>query len=230
MPTPTATPSPTPVPTPTPIPVAPAISVQQANTTQKIVALTFDTALETGYAAQVLDILKQQGIKATFGLTGVWAEQNPDLVKRIVSEGHQIINLTYDHKSFTGFSTGQPALTTQQRVDELSRMRDVVQTLTGYDVRPYFRPPYGDVDGSVLQDIANNGYSVNVMWSIDTGSSNGATAAEIVATVRDQITPGSIILMQVGAKSQDAAALPKVIQQLKADGYRFVTVKEMVGR
>ncbi len=131
-------------------------------------ALTFDTAPETGYAAQVLDILKQQGIQATFALTGVWAEQNPDLVKRIVSEGHQIINLTYDHKSFTGFSTGQPALTTQQRVDELNRMRDVVKSETGYDVKPYFRPPYGDVDGSVLQDIANNGYSVNVLWSIDT--------------------------------------------------------------
>jgi peptidoglycan/xylan/chitin deacetylase (PgdA/CDA1 family) len=229
-PTPSPTSTPTPQPTPTPIPVAPAITVERANTTKKIVALTFDTGTDTGFAAQVLDLLKQQKIKATFGLTGRWAQQNPDLVKRMVSEGHQVINLTYDHQSFTGFSTGQSPLSKQQRVDELNQMRDIVLNLTKYDVKPYFRPPYGDVDGSVLQDIADAGYSVNVMWSIDTQSSNGATANEIVARVRDQVAPGAIILMQVGAQSQDFAALPRVIQNLRQAGYQFVTVKQMVGR
>jgi peptidoglycan/xylan/chitin deacetylase (PgdA/CDA1 family) len=212
------------------VPVAPAITVKQADTTKKIVALTFDAGADTGYAAQILDILKQKGIKATFGMTGVWAEQNPDLLKRMVAEGHQIINHTYDHKSFTGFSTGEKPLTTQQRDDELTRLHDIVKAQTGYEVKPYFRPPYGDIDGSVLQDVADAGYSVNVMWSLDTLGWNGLTADEIVKRTMDGVTPGGIILMHVGAQSQDAIALPRIIQQLRDEGYSFVTVKQMVGR
>lgn len=229
-PVPSPTPSPAAQPPPTPVPAAPAITVSQADTVQKIVALTFDATSDTGHAAQILDLLKQQRIKASFGLTGRWAEQNPDLVKRMVAEGHQIMNDTYDHASFTGFSTGKPALTTQQRVDELSRMRDVVLAETGYDVKPYFRPPYGDVDGSVLQDIANAGYSVNVMWSIDSLGWSGLKADDIVKRTIKGITPGAIVVMDVSSHSDDAAALPRVIQQLRDAGYQFVTVKQMVGR
>ncbi len=229
-PQPTPTPSPTPQLAPTPIPAAPAITVKQADTTQKIIALTFDAGGDAGHTVEILDLLKKQGIKATFALTGRWAEQNPDLVKRIVADGHQIMNYTYDHKSFTGFSTGQPALTTQQRVDEMSRMRDVVLAATGYDVKPYFRAPYGDVDGSVLQDIADAGYSVNVMWSLDTLGWSGLKADEIVKSTVSGAAPGAIVVMDVGSQSEDAAALPRVIQQLRAGGYAFVTVKQMVGR
>ena len=229
-PTPVPTPTPSPPPTPTAIPVAPAITVKQAETTEKIVALTFTTGADAGFTAQILDFLKKQNIKASFGVNGIWAKQNPDLVKRIVNEGHQIINATYDDKSFTGFSTGEPPLTAQQRASELSQLRDLVLAQTGYDVKPYFRPPYGDIDGSVLQDIANAGYSVNVMWSLDTQGWNGLTADEIVTRTMNGVTPGGIILMHVGAKSEDAKALPRVVQQLRDAGYRFVTVKQMVGR
>ena len=69
------------------------------------VALTFDAGADTGYAAEILDLLRDEGIKATFGMTGVWAEANPDLVRRMVAEGHQLINHTWDHSSLTGANT-----------------------------------------------------------------------------------------------------------------------------
>lgn len=116
------------------------------------VALTFDAGADTGYAPQILDYLRDEGIKATFGMTGMWAEQNPDLVQRMVSEGHQLINHTWDHASLTGANTGMPPMTPDQVVQELSSTEDLVRNLTGYEMRPYFRPPYGDYDATTLGD------------------------------------------------------------------------------
>ncbi|MBX6342567.1 MAG: polysaccharide deacetylase family protein, partial [Thermomicrobiaceae bacterium] len=179
---------------------------------------------------QILDTLKAEGIKATFGMTGVWAEDNPDLIKRMVAEGHQLMNHTYDHQSFTGNSTGAAPLTTAQRLDEIRHTEQVVSSIAGYDLRPYFRPPYGDYDQSVLRDIAEAGYTVNVMWTVDCLGWNGLSAAQIIERCVHAAKPGAVLLMHVGSQSQEASALPELIHQLRAQGYRFVTVREMVGR
>ena len=73
------------------------------------VALTFDAGADTGYAAEILDLLRDEGIEATFGMTGVWAQANPELVQRMVAEGHQLMNHTWDHSSLTGANTQMPA-------------------------------------------------------------------------------------------------------------------------
>src|SRR5436190_5268145 len=70
------------------------------------VALTFDAGADRGYAEQILDILHQEQVPASFGMTGLWASQNPDLIQRMVEDGHEFINHTWDHRSFTGFSVG----------------------------------------------------------------------------------------------------------------------------
>lgn len=69
------------------------------------VALTFDAGADRGYAEAILDTLDEYGIKASFGITGHWAEENPDLVARMVEDGHMVFNHTWTHRSFTGFST-----------------------------------------------------------------------------------------------------------------------------
>jgi peptidoglycan-N-acetylglucosamine deacetylase len=241
-PTPRATPTPTPEPvaTPTPVPTATPVptpsvddvlTIRQLDTTEKVIALTFDAGADRGYAADILDTLRAEGIKATFGMTGIWAEKNPDLIVRIYREGHTFINHTYNHPSFTGFSTDTEPISREERVNQLRLTEEVMAGILKEDwMRPYFRPPYGDYDDSVLRDIETAGYTVNVMWSVDSLGWRGLSADEIVERTVNGATPGGIILFHVGAQSQDAAALPEIIQRLRDDGYRFVTIQEMVGR
>ena len=99
-------------------------------------------------------------------MTGRWAQQNPDLMKRIVDEGHEVINHTWSHSSFTGFSAGRPMSVYERRL-ELDRTEEFLVELTGKSTRPYFRPPYGDLDGGALKDVADAGYDYTMMWTID---------------------------------------------------------------
>lgn len=228
-PTPTSSSTPSPSPTPT-LTAADVLTLRKGETTEKLAALTFDAGADAGFTDQILDTLEHEQIKATFGMTGLWAEANPDTLKRIADDGHQIINHTYDHQSFTGVSTKTSPLSTDQRADELRHTEQIVQSITGQDPKPYFRPPYGDYDQSVLSDIAADGYTVNVLWTVDSLGWNGLSAPEIVKRCVSKAEPGVIYLMHVGSQSQDAAALPQVIDKLKAEGYRFVTIKELIGR
>ena len=204
--------------------------MERVQTDEPVIALTFDAGADRGYAEQILDTLGSEGIKATFGMTGRWAEDNPDLVRRMVEEGHQLINHTYSHPSFTGRSTGQPPLSTEERLAEIRRLEEVVAEVTGSQetMRPYFRPPYGDYDESVLRDLLLAGYTVVVMWSVDSLGWNGLSAQEITDRCLAGAEPGGIILMHVGAQSADAQALPGLIAALRARGYRFVTVAELL--
>jgi peptidoglycan-N-acetylglucosamine deacetylase len=192
--------------------------------------LTFDAGADRGYAEQILDTLRAEGVVATFGMTGHWAEQNPDLIRRMVDEGHTLMNHTMTHRSWTGFSTNAAPLSSAQRAEELRQTEQIVRDISGYELRPYFRPPYGDYDDTVIADLQASGYTVNVMWTVDSLGWAGRSAAEVTQRVVDGTVPGAIHLFHVGAASQDAAALTGIIEQLRARGYRFITVHEMVGR
>jgi peptidoglycan/xylan/chitin deacetylase (PgdA/CDA1 family) len=218
------------------IAIAPAGSAQSGvttirnfNTSEKVIVLTFDAGSDRGYAEQILNTLKQKNVKATFGMTGVWAQANPDLMRRIVNDGHDVMNHSWDHPSFTGASTNQGPISSAQRASQLKRTEDLVLAQTGFQMKPLFRPPYGDYDNSVLADLAKNGYTYNIMWTVDTLGWQGLTAAQINQRVFNGATPGGNILMHVGAQSQDGPALPAMIDGLRSRGYRFATVREMVG-
>ncbi len=142
----------------------------------------------------------------------------------MVNEGHALINHTYSHRSFTGYSTRTYALTYAQRKEELSRNESIVSRLTGKGIRPTFRPPYGDHDNSVLADVYARGYKYNVMWSLDSLGWKGLTKAQIVQRVVDGAQPGAIYLFHVGSQSQDGPALPEIISKLRGQGYSFATV------
>ena len=91
-----------------------------------------------------------------------------------------------------------------------------------------FRPPYGDYDEAMLTQLGQLGYTHSVMWTVDSLGWKGLTAEEITARCLDGTVPGAILLFHVGAQSQDAAALPDLIRQLKADGYSFGTIAELL--
>lgn len=192
------------------------------------IALTFDAGSDRGYARQILDVLKANGIKASFGITGEWAEANPELIERMVDEGHQILNHTWSHPSFTGVSAS-PALTgSTARAAELTSTADYIFQLTGYRVSPYWRPPYGDLDNSVRRDAYNAGYYLTIMWSIDSMGWNGATVSQIVDRCAYGAEGGDIILMHVGSDSNDYAAQRTMIDILEQEGFSFTTVSQLL--
>ena len=223
-PTPTS-PSPPPSGTgPTAPPPSPATVVANGRTALKVVALTFDAGSDAGNTARVLEILANNRIHATFGITGLWAQANPGLVDQIAASGDQIVNHSWDHQSFTGYSTKTAPLTAAQITQELVRTDTLIRQLTGTGTAGWFRPPYGDRNASVDQIAGAAGYRYDLMWTVDTLGWKGAPPSTVVARSLASAVPGEIILMHVGSASTDAAALPTVIAALEARGYSFATV------
>lgn len=194
----------------------------------RAVALTFDAGADRGYAASILHTLERNHIRASFGMTGTWARQNRDLVRRMRRDGDQFINHTYDHRSFTGRSTGLGALSSSQRRWEIEQADRAIRAETGHSSKPYFRPPYGDYDAATVALLNRMGYRYMVMWTVDSLGWDHLGAAEIVKRCLRLTSPGTILLMHVGSQSEDAIALPDVMRQLRRTHYRFETVAQMV--
>lgn len=203
--------------------------VRQGPTSRPVVALTFDAGSDVGYASAILDTLAANGIRASFGLTGEWTVEHPELVARMAREGHQLVNHTWSHPSFTGFSTGTAPLPTGERLIELARAEAAVVDASGVAAKPWFRPPYGDVDQSVLVDVGSVGYRYVAMWTVDSLGWKGLTADEITARCLDGAEPGAIYLFHVGSASADHAALQAIIDGLRARGYGFATLAGLIG-
>lgn len=202
----------------------PAKVVTKGTTTDKVVALTFDAGSDLGHTEQILSILAANGIKATFGFTGKWVQAYPAAAKQIVAAGHEVVNHTYAHESFTGFSTNTAPLTFSQRRTEIEHGWSVINGTTGERYNGWFRPPYGDRDPGVDRDVSAIGYPRELMWTVDSLGWDGLAPDKVVARVVAAATPGEIVLMHVGSDSTDAAALPGIIARLKALGYGFRTV------
>jgi peptidoglycan/xylan/chitin deacetylase (PgdA/CDA1 family) len=219
-----ATGTPGTTPSPTRVPATgggPSQIISHGNTSRNAIAFTFDAGSDAGYTAQILDTLAANGVFATFGMTGRFAETYPDLVRRMVHEGHTLINHTYDHASFTGNSTGAAALTRDERFTELDQTESIIRNLTGATTYPYFRPPYGDYDQSVLDDVGARGYAYTVMWTLDSRGWMGIPAPAITQRCLDSAEPGAIYIFHVGSASQDGPALQGIIDGLRAKGYEI---------
>lgn len=197
---------------------------------ERVVALTFDAGADRGYAARILSTLERNHIHATFGMTGKWAEANPALVRRMARDGDTFINHTYDHRSFTGYSSGTAPLTTAQRWWEIAHADAIIRKISGREAKPYFRPPFGDYDAATLSVLQRMGYRYMVMWTVDTLGWDHLPASQILMRSLRLLQPGAIYLMHVGIQSQDALALPALIRELRARGYRFETIPQLVAR
>ncbi|HLZ25924.1 MAG TPA: polysaccharide deacetylase family protein [Chloroflexota bacterium] len=203
--------------TATPTPVA---AIGEAG----VVALTFDAGADLGRAEDILDALRDQHVPATFGITGLWARAHPDLVRRMVADGHQVINHTLDHRSFTGLSDERGGLTPAERRQELIDAEAILSPLIGHSPRPWYRLPYGDDDARVSADVAPAGYTNKVGWTVDSLGWRGVAAPDIVARCLRLAEDGAIYVFHVGEPSQDAIALPRIIAGLRDRGYSFATV------
>lgn len=198
--------------------------VDRAATADKRVALTFDAGADRGYAEQILNTLRDAGVHASFGMTGQWAEANPDLLRRMVADGHHLINHTQTHDSFTGHSTGRGPKSAEARARELAMTEQAVQRIAGVSTKPYFRPPYGDLDATVSEDVYAQGYDVVAMWTVDSQGWNGLPRAGIEARCLRAAAPGAVYIFHVGSAAQDGPALPGVIEGLRTQGYQMGTL------
>jgi peptidoglycan/xylan/chitin deacetylase (PgdA/CDA1 family) len=207
----------------------PAAAVYRGRTDTNCVALTFDAGADAGYTALILDTLRRNGIRATFGMTGQWAMEHPDLVRLMVADGHQLMNHTWDHRSFTGASTRTRPLSRSERWAELDRTEAAIHELTGQSTLPYFRAPFGDDDRTVEADAGARGYRYDILWTVDTGGWAGASVGQIIAKSSAGAAPGAIIVMHVGAASLDGPALQGVIDAIRQRGLGFATISQLVG-
>lgn len=188
----------------------------------KTVYLTFDNGYEEGYTDDILDVLKKEKVPATFFVTGQYVKTSPDLVKRMVDEGHIIGNHSYHHPDFT-------IMNKEAIQKELEELEEAVAEVSDQDEIIYLRPPRGMFSENTLK-WANELGLVHVFWSLaftdwHTDSQKGWQYA--YDQVMNQIHPGAIILMH-SVSSDNAEALEKIIQQLKKDGYEFKSLDDLL--
>lgn len=184
-------------------------------------ALTFDSGAAAGSTAEILDTLRENGVRSTFFITGQWAESNPTLVKRMVAEGHTISNHSYSHPDFT--KIGDAAL-----VSELSRTEETIKRIAGVSSKPYFRPPFGAYDNRVLRLLGQEGYKA-IFWTLDSTDWREESTAE---SVRRQVVTKSgagYIVVHHSAPDKTAKALPLIIRQLREKGLQIVNLPELLG-
>ena len=191
------------------------------------VALTFDAGADRGYAEDILDTLREAGVPASFGVTGRWAEENPDLVRRMATDGHQVINHTLDHRSFTGLSDELGGLSPARRRQELEQAEAILAPLIGHTTRPWYRLPYGDDADGIGTDVASTGFTRKAGWTIDSLGWRGLAAADIVARCLRLAEADAIYVFHVSRTSQDGPALARIIAGVRERGFGFATLERL---
>ncbi len=205
----------------------PSLAISRGNPNRKMIALTFDAGSDLGHTERIIDILQARGIPASFSLTGDWTDANRFYAAWIAAD-FEIINHTLSHPSYTGVSTGSSPISPARRLSQLRANESRLHLAYPGTYKPRWRPPYGDIDASVLRDVGALGYSKTLMWTIDSMGWNGFTTDQIVNRVLTNAVNGAIVLMHLGSASHDADALVPIIDGLKSRGYGFGTVTQTI--
>ncbi len=218
---PTAIPS-TPLPTKTSASSIPAFNfpISSGNTSLPEIALTFDDGPNPTYTPQILTILQEFGIKATFFDIGYLVKDYPALVQQEYSEGHIVGEHSWSHPDLTHLSVSNVR-------SQLAVASDAIQSAIG--IRPtFFRPPYGAVNLTVMQQAKALNLSI-IVWNDDPQDWSLPGVHVIIQRAVDEARNGTIILMHDGGgnRTQTIAALPTIISTLQARGYHFVTIQQL---
>jgi peptidoglycan-N-acetylmuramic acid deacetylase len=192
------------------------------DTTKQHIYLTFDNGYEEGYTDDILDVLKQKQVPAAFFITGHYIQDQPELVKRMVEEGHIVGNQSWSH----------PDLTTKNEAlirEELQRVDEAYRELTGAEQMRYLRPPRGVYSERTLAISRRLGYS-HVLWSlafVDWHTDRQKGWEYAYDQIMSQIHPGAVILLHTVSRD-NAEALAKVIDDLQDEGYEFRTLDDLM--
>ncbi|MBM7542120.1 delta-lactam-biosynthetic de-N-acetylase [Amphibacillus cookii] len=189
---------------------------------EKNIYLTFDNGYEAGYTAGILDVLQEEQVPATFFVTGHYVRSEPELIKRMVAEGHLLGNHSYHHPDSTG-------LTKPDFEKELTDLDRAVEKITGIDKLQYFRPPGGTFNEDTIKWASELGY-IHVFWSlafVDWHSEQKKGWESAYQQVEKQLHPGAIILLHT-VSEDNAKALVHMIKTFREQGYTFKSLDDLV--
>ncbi|CVK18609.1 Peptidoglycan-N-acetylglucosamine deacetylase [Sporomusa sphaeroides DSM 2875] len=194
-------------------------TISKVPTNQKVVALTIDDGPHKRVTPEILAILKDKKVKATFFVLGTNVENSPTILAQEVADGHEIGVHAYNHPSL-------PKLSDKKIEEEFEKAEAVILPIT--EKPTLFRPPGGAFNERVLRIAKQRGYQV-ILWSIDTRDWACPPEKKIIDAVFNEVKPGSIILMHDGQYPIPTPhALGTIIDGLHERGYTFVTVSELL--
>ena len=192
----------------------------------RTLALSFDDGPNDPHTTRLLDLLDRHGVKATFFLIGGYVRQRPEIARAIQQAGHAIGNHTYSHPNLIFRNAAE----VRREIEECDC---AIEDATG--VRPnLFRPPYGGRTAGVLRAVRRAG-KMPVMWSVAGQDWKAHSAQEIAGIVRRQVSGGDVVLLHDGGhkrlgadRSATVAATSLLLEQYRGQGWKFVTVAEMM--
>ena len=191
------------------------------NIDEKIIALTFDDGPHRKYTSEILDLLEKYDARATFFIVGENAEKNPNVVSRMNEEGHELAIHTYTHP----LRSSVPNL-----LKEIRQTHETIYGISGFSPT-LFRPVEGRYTDELIDAVVKEGYKV-VMWSwhMDTLDWKNPGVNKIVDIVLKGTKPGNVVLFHDGGgnREQTVKALKKILPELEKQGYKFVTISELL--
>lgn len=192
------------------------------NETDKKIYLTFDAGYENGNTEKILDALKENNVKATFFLVGNYLETCPEIVKRMVDEGHMVGNHTFHHKDMATLKTEEAFL------KELKELESLYKEVTGSEMQKLYRPPQGKFSEEQLQWAKDYGYKT-FFWSlayVDWDEKKQPSKAEAMEKLTKRIHPGAIVLLH-STSSTNGEIMGDIIKAWKDMGYTFAELTEL---
>ncbi|WP_078543110.1 polysaccharide deacetylase family sporulation protein PdaB [Litchfieldia alkalitelluris] len=196
-------------------------AIYKGDEKDKKVALTFNISWGDTKAIPILDVLKQEGIKnATFFLSASWAERHPDVVKRIVDDGHEVGSMGYNYENYT-------------KMEETKIKRDILraqEVFNGLGIKKVnlLRPPSGHFDKKVLKVAESVGYTV-IHWSINSDDWENPGTDVIVNNVLKPIVGGDIILLHASdSAKQTEKAISPLVKGIKKKGYENSSISDLI--
>lgn len=189
---------------------------------EKVIYLTFDAGYENGNTERILDVLQSHEVRAAFFVVGSFVEQNPEIVRRMVREGHTVGNHTYHHYDMSRISD-EDAFT-----KELQALETAFQKATGEALPKYYRPPQGVYSEDNLRMAQKLGYRT-VFWSlayVDWYQDDQPTSEEAFSKLLPRIHNGAVVLLH-STSATNAAILDELLTRWTEQGYRFGTLEEL---
>lgn len=211
-------------------PVAPASMAQLqkydavylGNTQEKVIYLTFDAGYENGCTAQILDALKKHNAPAAFFLVGHYIKENPDLVKRMVAEGHIVGNHTMHHPDMSKISEKAAFQ------KELTELETLYYAVTGQNMPKFYRPPQGNYSEENLKMAQELGYKT-VFWSlayVDWNTKSQPTAQQAFSKLLPRIHNGAVVLLH-STSTTNAQIMDELLTKWESLGYRFASITDL---
>lgn len=210
-------------------PVAAGYHTYTANVgNDKVIALTFDDGPWPTSTSEILQILQDNGAKATFFEIGNQISNNADVVKALSAAGMQVGSHTWDHASGSGQGVNLTYMTADEQVTEVTKGFDAIDSTLGTKVSRVFRAPGGNYYGSLISTI-HPYVTAEVGWDVDTKDWSRPGVSAIV-TALESVKPGQIVLMHDGGgdRSQSVEALKEALPVLKSQGYSFITIDDLL--